>query len=138
MSDHSEMLDGHLNLLLETERPDLVKSPVVDALRPTKEDLDKKDQKNPQLLRDLQRLSAGVIELFERARQLAAAGKIDLIILSARRLACLYQLAIEKGLPPIDECPVVSDRFLDVAGRWRWQHVLIGCGAESSREIKEK
>jgi hypothetical protein len=51
--------------------------------------------------------------LFERAQKLVADGEIDLVILAARRLVCLYVLFVRFGMPEIDGCPVVSDRLVE-------------------------
>jgi hypothetical protein len=66
-----------------------------------------------------------VVELFERTRQLAAAGRIDVVVLTARRLACLYQLALATGMQPIGQCRVVSDRYLDLVAPGEWNDLRI-------------
>jgi hypothetical protein len=74
-------------------------------------------------------LRRGVVTLFEMARGKAEAGEIDLIVLAARRLACVYQLLTAHGMKPLPPtCTVVSDRFLDIDlyhGPAPWKSVLI-------------
>ncbi|MDT5347892.1 MAG: hypothetical protein QOC62_1310 [Mycobacterium sp.] len=71
-------------------------------------------------------LRAGVLELFERARAQALRGDVDVIVLAARRLACVYQLLVENGMAPLPaQCLVVSDRFLDIDQPAHWRHVLV-------------
>lgn len=64
------------------------------------------------------RLAVG--ELFAKAQSLVAKGSVNLVILAARRLSCLYQLLVSQGMPPIVGCPVVSDRFLEASSDWDW------------------
>lgn len=74
------------------------------------------------------RLRAATIELFDDARRRIAEDGVDLVILCARRLACIYQVLLKAGYEPIAGALVVSDRFLDLAGAWlpwQWKHVLI-------------
>lgn len=70
-------------------------------------------------------LRTGVVELFDMVRGWVRDDGVDLIFLSARRLACLYQLLIQHGMEPIEGCLVVSDRFLDVTTEWHWSNVAI-------------
>jgi hypothetical protein len=71
-------------------------------------------------------LRQAVVDVFETARQRAEAGEVDVVVLAARRLACVYQLLVAKGMPELtDLCAVVSDRFLDVPGEWEWRNALI-------------
>jgi hypothetical protein len=70
------------------------------------------------------RRSSGV--LFSRAQAAIDRGEVDLIVLAARRLLCLYQLLVEAGMPELTRCEVVSDRFLDQSGdQWRDRNVLV-------------
>ena len=70
-------------------------------------------------------LRQGVGRIFLRAQERADRGEIDLVVLAARRLACLYELMVGAGMPELTGCLVVSDRFVDVAATWRWSKVLI-------------
>lgn len=74
-------------------------------------------------------LRHGVFDLFEQARAMAIAGEVDLVVLAARRLACVYQLMVAHGMEPLpSDCTVVSDRFLDVDlqnGPVKWNSALI-------------
>lgn len=71
-------------------------------------------------------LRSGIVELFEKARSNAEAGNFDVIVLAARRLACLYQLLLDNGMPALpSKCLVVSDRFLDIEQPSSWKRVLI-------------
>lgn len=71
-------------------------------------------------------LRQGLVEIFEIARRRAEAKEIDVVVLAARRLVCAYQLLVGFGMAPLeDACLVVSDRFLDVPGRWRSKRVLL-------------
>jgi hypothetical protein len=101
-----------VSLLTLTDTPDVSAHPALKALEDDLNDAE---------------LAAGLIELFERARQAARDGNVDLIILSARRLACLYQLTLANGLKPIEDCLVVSDRIIDTApaSGWGWRRVLV-------------
>jgi hypothetical protein len=65
-------------------------------------------------------LRTGVGRLFEHAQRLCADKSIDLVVLTARRLACLYQLLVQQGMPALDGCQVVSDRFLDANPELNW------------------
>jgi hypothetical protein len=71
-------------------------------------------------------LRRGIVEIFEIARQRAQAGEVDVVVLAARRLACVYQLLVAQGMPELtDSCAIVSDRFLDVPWEWEWRNALI-------------
>lgn len=73
-------------------------------------------------------LRSGILELFENARAKAEAQEVDVIVLAARRLACLYQLLLDNDMPALPStCLVVSDRFLDIEIEQpaSWQRVLI-------------
>ncbi|OBH94297.1 hypothetical protein A5678_04530 [Mycobacterium sp. E2733] len=70
-------------------------------------------------------LRHGTVELFEIARQMAKTGEVDVVVLAARRLACIYQLLVEHGMEPLSGCAVISDRYLDVPGDWPWRRVLV-------------
>lgn len=60
---------------------------------------------------------------------MALAGEVDLVVLAARRLACVYQLLVAHGMEPLPKhCTVVSDRFLDIDlqdGTAKWNSALI-------------
>ncbi|OSC31538.1 hypothetical protein B8W69_03570 [Mycobacterium vulneris] len=71
-------------------------------------------------------LRRGLIEVFALARRRAEAREIDVVVLAARRLACVYQLLVANGMHPLEDvCEVISDRFLDVPGKWKWSRVLL-------------
>ncbi|MGY2872855.1 hypothetical protein ACVW00_000045 [Marmoricola sp. URHA0025 HA25] len=70
-------------------------------------------------------LRGGILHLFETARTLGDVGDVDLVVLSARRLACLYQLVVNAGFEPISSVPVVSDRYFDVGRDWTGKRILI-------------
>jgi hypothetical protein len=70
-------------------------------------------------------LRTGVVKLFDTIREWVREDDVDLVFLSARRLACLYQLLVEHGMEPITGCLVVSDRFLDVTTKWQWSNVVV-------------
>src|ERR1700739_2911137 len=73
-----------------------------------------------------QDLRRGIVELFAQARARAQAGEVDVVVLAARRLACVYQLLVDRGMEPLtSHCDVVSDRFLDVPGPWSWRKVIV-------------
>lgn len=65
-------------------------------------------------------LRTGVGRLFEDAQRLCRENSINLVVLTARRLACLYQLLVQHGMPELDGCEVVSDRFLDANPELDW------------------
>lgn len=69
-------------------------------------------------------LRDAVIGLFDLAKERVAEG-VDLVVLCARRLPCLYTVLLEAGYEPIAGATVVSDRFLDHATGWTWKNVLI-------------
>lgn len=69
-------------------------------------------------------LRDAVIGLFDLAKERVAEG-VDLVVLCARRLPCLYTVLLEAGYEPITGATVVSDRFLDHATDWTWNNVLI-------------
>jgi hypothetical protein len=43
-------------------------------------------------------LRRGIVDLFEEARSRAQAGEVNVVVLAARRLACLYQLLVDRGM----------------------------------------
>jgi len=71
------------------------------------------------------RLRNRVIEMFDEAQRSIDEEGVDLVVLCARRLACLYQVMVRHGYEPLRGAQVVSDRFLDIATPWRWDNVLI-------------
>ena len=72
-------------------------------------------------------LRQGILSLFTTAQERVANEDFDLVVVSARRAACLYQLLVEQGMPGIKGAPVVSDRFLDTvdAEHWTWNKILV-------------
>jgi hypothetical protein len=65
-------------------------------------------------------LRIGVGRLFADTQRMIEERGINLVVLTARRLACLYQLLIQTGMPPIEGSMVVSDRFLDANPNLEW------------------
>lgn len=63
--------------------------------------------------------------LFDQAQDLIDQDGVDLVVLCARRLACLYQVLIKNGRSPLRDALVVSDRFLETVDRWEWKNVLV-------------
>lgn len=65
--------------------------------------------------------------LFADAQAEVNAGTASLVILAARRLACVYQLLRAAGMPPLVGCDVVSDRYLDSRPERNWaaERVLV-------------
>jgi hypothetical protein len=78
-------------------------------------------------LRDIEdrRLQDRVVQVFDEAKRRVESEGVDLIILCARRLPCLYQVLLRAGYEPISGALVVSDRFMDIVRHWRWRNVLI-------------
>ena len=71
-------------------------------------------------------LRRGLLTVFETARRRAKGREIDVVVLASRRLACVYQLLVGGGMPPLEaECDVISDQFLDIPGKWNWNKVLV-------------
>ncbi|HZT97781.1 MAG TPA: hypothetical protein VFB34_13180 [Chloroflexota bacterium] len=65
-------------------------------------------------------LRVGIGRLFEIAQEEVNRGATNLVILTARRLACLYQLLTQQGMPELSGCDVVSDRYLDANPSRDW------------------
>lgn len=58
-------------------------------------------------------LRAGVVELFDRAREVIAEHAVDIAVLTARRLGCTYELCVREGMPELEGTQVVSDRWVE-------------------------
>jgi hypothetical protein len=59
-------------------------------------------------------LRAGIFQLFRQTQILIDANQVQVVILAARRLACLYDLLVRAGMPRIRGAMVVSDRYLEL------------------------
>lgn len=59
-------------------------------------------------------LAAAVTDVFERVRARVQTGQVDLVVLAARRLSCVYQALIRAGMEPLG-CEVVSDRVSELS-----------------------
>jgi hypothetical protein len=57
-------------------------------------------------------LRVAIGSLFGTAHELVERGEIDVVVLAARRLVCLYQLLIRNGMPELGGL-VASDRYLE-------------------------
>lgn len=53
--------------------------------------------------------------LFFEAQRLIDAHEVNVVILAARRLVCVYDLLVAKGMAPLAGCVVVSDRQLETS-----------------------
>lgn len=65
-------------------------------------------------------LRAGLGQLFATTQDLIDRGEVTLVVLTARRLACLYRALVAVGMPPLTGCPVVSDRYLETRPDRDW------------------
>lgn len=72
-------------------------------------------------------LTAAVRQLFDDAQALVDSGEVTFVVLTARRLACVYELLVQNGMPPVTGCDVVSDRYLDMSAKrdWSRERVLV-------------
>ncbi|MGV3712844.1 hypothetical protein [Pseudolysinimonas sp.] len=68
------------------------------------------------------------------------AGDLDVVLVAARRMACLYQLLRERGLRPPSRGTIMSDRFtgLIANGAWAGKRVLLLDDTEVSGETMRK
>jgi hypothetical protein len=66
------------------------------------------------VIRDSQ-LRDGIRTLFVQAQDLIDAGKVQAVVLAARRLACLYQLLVESGREELRGAVILSDHSMDLA-----------------------
>jgi hypothetical protein len=60
-------------------------------------------------------LREGVRTLFRSAQEFIDGGAVQAVILAARRLACVYQVLVDAGEPPLRGAVVVSDRSRDMS-----------------------
>lgn len=58
-------------------------------------------------------LRVAIGTLFASAQALVEQGTVNVVILAARRLVCLYEALIQQGMRPLEGCLVVSDRYLE-------------------------
>jgi hypothetical protein len=65
-------------------------------------------------------LRLGIGRLFADAQGEIDDGNVDLVIIAARRLSCLYRLLLRAGMPPLQGCLVVSNRLLDANPQLDW------------------
>lgn len=64
-------------------------------------------------------------QLFSDAQTIVDEGRADVVLLTARRLACVYELLVRQGMSPLTGCQVVSDRYLDIAVKDDWTDVRV-------------
>jgi hypothetical protein len=69
-------------------------------------------------------LRAGVTRIFQLAQEMIDAGRAEVVVLAARRLACLYKLLVSSGAPVLLGALVISDRCIASIPR-ETQNVLI-------------
>lgn len=62
-------------------------------------------------------LRRGIGRLFAEAQRLVDDEDVRLVIIAARRLACLYQLLVRAGMPELTGCLLVSNRILETGKR---------------------
>jgi hypothetical protein len=60
-------------------------------------------------------LRGAIRTLFAQAQTLIDKGRVQAVILAARRLACVYQLLVESGQPELHGAVILSDRLMDLA-----------------------
>ena len=75
--------------------------------------------------RSLQKISdvglrRATARIFELAQRLVDAGEVDLVVIAARRLSCLYQLLLKAGMPQLTGCLAISNRVLDADPHIDW------------------
>lgn len=58
-------------------------------------------------------LRCAIGTLFASAQAQIDDGEIDVVILAARRLVCLYEVLVQQGMRPLEGSLVVSDRYLE-------------------------
>jgi hypothetical protein len=58
-------------------------------------------------------LREGLRRVFAEAQNLIDTGRVEAVVLAARRLACIYQVLIEAGERPLEGADVISDRSID-------------------------
>lgn len=58
-------------------------------------------------------LRRAIGSLFARAQAAIDTGTFNVVILAARRLVCLYELLVKRGMPRLQGCLIVSDRYLE-------------------------
>lgn len=70
-------------------------------------------------------LRDATVELFREAQARIDRGDVDLVVLTARRMPCLYQALVDGGMPPLVGAEVISSHALDMLNGWRWDKVLV-------------
>jgi hypothetical protein len=72
-------------------------------------------------------LRYGIGSVFAEASKRARVRDVDIVIVAARRMACLYELLVNFGMPEIEGCLVICDRVLDAdpGVEWRGAKVLV-------------
>jgi hypothetical protein len=70
-------------------------------------------------------LRAGIRQVFVEAQDLVDSGRVQAVVLAARRLACVYQMLIEAGERPLQGADVISDRSIDFSLSREARGVLI-------------
>jgi hypothetical protein len=70
-------------------------------------------------------LRTATFRLFEEAQELVDSGEVDVVVLTARRLPCLYQVLVDLGMPLITGADVISSRAIDTISDWHWSSALV-------------
>ena len=73
-------------------------------------------------------LRQGLGNLFAAAQDLVDAGEVDVVVLKARRLVCLYDVLIAHGMPELQRCELLSSRYFDAGPsrrNWSDRNVLV-------------
>lgn len=65
-------------------------------------------------------LRRGIGSVFAEAARRARSGDVDVVLMAARRMDCLYELLVQEGMPELDDCLVVSDRVLEATLDFEW------------------
>lgn len=78
-------------------------------------------------LRDItdEALRSSFPELFDIAQKLIFGSHIDVVVLSSRRLPCMYQLLVGAGMPPLRGAQIIGDQALDFIPDPTWQRALV-------------